>query len=278
MDNGRLQTVQALDLHVLRDTARNGRFSPRLDQSVVSIMCSRNDILPAANDDEVVWLGMPLHIAEMGSPGRLGVLEITEGQYRFRMLEGRLQGRGGAGAGRAAGRVPGALPADQLVRASVEVARADEARQRSAARRDVAPARRLEAQLGERAGRIFAGDLVAQRPAAGEQQGKLAPCPDCGRRAAAGRARRRRRGRSSSRVSGRREIEALVIIGRERRRRPAPSPAIVSVTRAAGEARTRSKPRPRRGDLAPDRPRRLLAARVERPVEIARARDRPSST
>lgn len=91
MDNGRLQTVQALDLHVLRDTARNGRFAPRLDQSVVSIMCSRNDILPAANDDEVVWLGMPLHIAEMGSPGRLGVLEITEGQYRFRMLEGRLR-------------------------------------------------------------------------------------------------------------------------------------------------------------------------------------------
>lgn len=91
MDNGRLQTVQALDLHVLRDTARNGRFSPRLDRSVVSIMCSRNDILPAANDDEVVWLGMPLHIAEMGSPGRLGVLEINEGQYRFRMLEGRLR-------------------------------------------------------------------------------------------------------------------------------------------------------------------------------------------
>lgn len=91
MDDGRLQTVQALDLHVLRDTARNGRFSPRLDQSVVSIMCSRNDIVPAANDDEVVWLGMPLHIAEMGSPGRLGVLEINEGQYRFRMLEGRLR-------------------------------------------------------------------------------------------------------------------------------------------------------------------------------------------
>lgn len=91
MDNGRLQTVQALELRVLRDTAENGRFSPNLDRSVVSIMCSRNDILPAANDDEVIWLGMPLHIAEMGSPGRLGVLEITEGQYRFRMLEGRLR-------------------------------------------------------------------------------------------------------------------------------------------------------------------------------------------
>lgn len=91
MDNGRLQTVQALDLRVLRDTALAGRFSPRLDQGVVGIVCSRNDVLPAANDDEVLWLGVPLHIAEMGSPGRLGVLELNEGQYRFRMIEGRLR-------------------------------------------------------------------------------------------------------------------------------------------------------------------------------------------
>ena len=31
------------------------------------------------------------YIAEMGTPGRLGVLEINEGRYRFRMLEGRLR-------------------------------------------------------------------------------------------------------------------------------------------------------------------------------------------
>jgi hypothetical protein len=91
MDRGRVQTVMAPELRVLRDTAQSGAFEPGLEEGVVSIMCSRNQLLPAANDDEVLWLGMPLHIAEMGSPGRLGVLELYEGRYRFRMLEGRLR-------------------------------------------------------------------------------------------------------------------------------------------------------------------------------------------
>lgn len=91
MDRGRVQTVMAPELRVLRDTARSGAFEPGLDDGVVSIMCSRNQLLPAANDDEVLWLGLPLHIAEMGSPGRLGVLELNAGRYRFRMLEGRLR-------------------------------------------------------------------------------------------------------------------------------------------------------------------------------------------
>jgi hypothetical protein len=89
MERGRLRTFEALDLRVLRDTARDGRFMPTLPAGVVSIMCSRNSIVPAANDDEVLWLGMPFHIAQMGSPGRLAVLELNEGRYRYRMLEGR---------------------------------------------------------------------------------------------------------------------------------------------------------------------------------------------
>ncbi len=91
MDGGRVQTVMEPELRVLRDTARSTPFEPRLDEDVVSIMCSRNHLLPAANDDKVLWLGLPLHIAEMGSPGRLGVLELDNGRYRFRMLEGRLR-------------------------------------------------------------------------------------------------------------------------------------------------------------------------------------------
>lgn len=91
MDDGRLQTVMEPELRVLRDTARSTPFEPQLGADVVSIMCSRNHLVPAANDDKVLWLGLPLHIAEMGSPGRLGVLELDNGRYRFRMLEGRLR-------------------------------------------------------------------------------------------------------------------------------------------------------------------------------------------
>lgn len=89
MDNGRVVVVEASDIHVLRDTALGGDYRPALGSDVASIMCSRTSIVPAANDDEVIWLGMPLHIAQMGSPGRLGVLEIERGRYRFRVIEGR---------------------------------------------------------------------------------------------------------------------------------------------------------------------------------------------
>jgi hypothetical protein len=88
-ENGRVVTIEAPELHVLRDTAAGGRYQPGLAGSVASIMCSRNSIIPAAHDDEVIWLGMPLHIAQLGSPGRLAVLEINEGRYRYRMIEGR---------------------------------------------------------------------------------------------------------------------------------------------------------------------------------------------
>lgn len=86
--NGRLVTIETPDLHVLRQTAASGRFAPALPEGISSIMCGRNSIIPAANDDEVIWLGLPLYIAEMGTPGRLGVLEIDQGVYRFRFLEG----------------------------------------------------------------------------------------------------------------------------------------------------------------------------------------------
>lgn len=85
---GQAVTIEAPDLHVLSQTAASERFQPPIPQGVSSFMCSRTSIIPAAFDDEVLWLGVPLYIAEMGVPGRLGVLEINEGRYRFRFLEG----------------------------------------------------------------------------------------------------------------------------------------------------------------------------------------------
>ena len=54
--NGRLVTIETPDLHVLRQTAASGRFAPALPEGISSIMCGRNSIIPAANDDEVIWL------------------------------------------------------------------------------------------------------------------------------------------------------------------------------------------------------------------------------
>jgi hypothetical protein len=87
---GRLLTIEAPGLHVLQQTAASGRFAPAIPAGTSAIMCARSHVIPAANDDEVISLGLPLFIAEMGTPGRLGVLEIDAGHYRFRMLEGQL--------------------------------------------------------------------------------------------------------------------------------------------------------------------------------------------
>lgn len=88
MERGRVVVVASDELRVLRDTALGGDYDPGLRRPAASIMCNRNSIVPAAHDDEVIWLGMPLHIAQTGSPGRLAVLEIERGRFRYRMLEG----------------------------------------------------------------------------------------------------------------------------------------------------------------------------------------------
>ena len=87
---GRLRTFEAPNLHVLEQTAGSAQFAPEIPQGTSAMMCARTNVLPAMNDDKVLALGLPLFIAETGTPGRLGVLEIDEGRYRFRMLEGEL--------------------------------------------------------------------------------------------------------------------------------------------------------------------------------------------
>lgn len=87
---GRMTTIEAPNLHVLQQTAAAGWFNPDIPEGTSAIMCGRSNILPAAHDDEVIALGLPLFIAETGSGRRLGVLEIEQGRFRFRMIEGSL--------------------------------------------------------------------------------------------------------------------------------------------------------------------------------------------
>lgn len=87
-DRGRLVTIEAPDLHVLAQTANGQRFAPVIPRGIVGINCGRTSIIPAAWDDQVLALGVPLFISEAGSLGRVGVLEIDNGRYRFRLTRG----------------------------------------------------------------------------------------------------------------------------------------------------------------------------------------------
>ena len=90
-DRGRLVTIEAPNLHVLAQTANGQRFAPAIPRGIAGISCGRTSIIPAAWDDQVIMLGVPLFIAEQGTLGRLGVLEIDNGQFRFRFIRGQAQ-------------------------------------------------------------------------------------------------------------------------------------------------------------------------------------------
>jgi hypothetical protein len=90
-DRGRMVTIEAPGLHVLAQTADGRNFQPVIPQGIAAISCGRTSVIPAAWDDRVIELGLPLFIAEAGSLGRLGVLEIDNGRYRFRFLRGEVQ-------------------------------------------------------------------------------------------------------------------------------------------------------------------------------------------
>lgn len=89
-NRGRLVTIEAPDLHVLAQTANGQRFAPSIPQGIVGISCGRTSVIPAAWDDQVLALGLPLFIAETGTPGRVGILEIDNGRYRFRLTRGQM--------------------------------------------------------------------------------------------------------------------------------------------------------------------------------------------
>src|SRR3954470_13997150 len=81
-----LETVSMPDLHVL-EQASYARFAPSLPRGAEAIVCLRTSITPAAHDDKVLALGIPLIIVEVGRPHRMGVLEITDGAFRYRLAE-----------------------------------------------------------------------------------------------------------------------------------------------------------------------------------------------
>ncbi len=88
-DRGRMVTIEAPDLHVLAQTAEGRPFAPAIPRGIAAISCGRTSVIPAAWDDKVIALGLPLFIAESGSSARLGVLEIDNGRFRFRFLQGQ---------------------------------------------------------------------------------------------------------------------------------------------------------------------------------------------
>jgi hypothetical protein len=83
-----IETVDAPELHVLDQTAGDGAFTPSLPEGAVSIGCGRSSIIPSPHDDEVLVFGLPFYIIDTSGDRRVGVLEISQGQYRYRMLEG----------------------------------------------------------------------------------------------------------------------------------------------------------------------------------------------
>ena len=87
-EGGKVITVLAPNLHVLTQAAAAGPFRPVLPRGVSAILCRRNSVIPAEHDDEVLALGLPLYLAETRPAGRIGVLEISGGQFRFRMVQG----------------------------------------------------------------------------------------------------------------------------------------------------------------------------------------------
>jgi len=90
-NRGQLLTIEAPDLHVLAQTADGRVFRPAIPQGMAGISCGRTSVIPAAWDDQVLALGLPLFIAETGTRGRVGVLEIDNGRYRFRLIRGEMQ-------------------------------------------------------------------------------------------------------------------------------------------------------------------------------------------
>ena len=85
-DRGRLVTIEASDLHVLAQTAGGRDFAPAIPRGISGISCGRTSVVPAAWDDKVMALGLFLFISDPA--GRLGVLEIDNGRYRFRLMHG----------------------------------------------------------------------------------------------------------------------------------------------------------------------------------------------
>ena len=86
-----MSTIEAPDLHVLAQTAAAGRFSPNIPEGDGGdhVRPHRASFRPRMTTRSSPS-ACPCSSPKPARRGRLGVLEIDQGRYRFRMLEGRL--------------------------------------------------------------------------------------------------------------------------------------------------------------------------------------------
>ena len=89
-----VETTLIPGLRVIERTAAAGPFAaPELPPRTSAIMCPRSSIVPAPNDWEVLEAGFPLYITESRAPPetrRVGVLEASQGQVRYRFVRGSM--------------------------------------------------------------------------------------------------------------------------------------------------------------------------------------------
>ncbi|HYG28792.1 MAG TPA: hypothetical protein VD887_01105 [Allosphingosinicella sp.] len=80
-------------LRIIERTGRSGPFAIDLPPGA-SIMCPRSSIVPAPDDWKVLEAGYVLYIGETAprdGERRIGALEVSQGQYRYRLIAGRLR-------------------------------------------------------------------------------------------------------------------------------------------------------------------------------------------
>ena len=78
-------------LHVLELSGNDEPFAEDLPEGAV-VLCLRSGPVPASGDWKVLAAGHVLYLTEDVNDGRTGVLQISDGQFRYRLLEGELSG------------------------------------------------------------------------------------------------------------------------------------------------------------------------------------------
>lgn len=88
---GRTVEPPAPGLHVLEETRGAGPFAAAIPEGA-AVRCGRSVIVPAASDWKVLAAGHPFYIVEVTNApeARVAVLEISQGQVRYRFITGRL--------------------------------------------------------------------------------------------------------------------------------------------------------------------------------------------
>lgn len=87
---GTVDVVNDDSLKVLEETTANGGFAYSRENAR-AIRCLRTDLVPAVNDYKVLGAGYPLYLMRVvDGDTRIGVLEVSGGQFRFRMVQGDL--------------------------------------------------------------------------------------------------------------------------------------------------------------------------------------------